>query len=73
MKEGEITSRVTINTPTETAEDYMKDPSVTAPPQTTTIAKISMNSIVRGQGVDFVNRLVAFYNRDMSDEKNKVA
>ena len=37
MEEEEIALRVTINTPTETAEDYMKDLSVTASSQTTTI------------------------------------
>ena len=73
MEEEEIALRVTINTPTETAEDYMKDLSVTASSQTTTIAKISVNNTVKERGVDFVNRLVAFYNQDANDEKNEVA
>ena len=73
MEEEEIALRVTINTPTETAEDYMKDLSVTASSQTTTIAKISVNNTVKERGVDFVNRLVAFYNQGANDEKNEVA
>lgn len=51
----------------------MKDLSVTASSQTTTIAKISVNNTVKERGVDFVNRLVAFYNQDANDEKNEVA
>ena len=49
MEEEEIALRVTINTPTETAEDYMKDLSVTASSQTTTIAKISVNNTVKSE------------------------
>ena len=73
MEEEEITLRVTINTPTDTAEEYMEKLSVTASSQTTTIAKISVNNTVKERGVDFVNRLVAFYNQDANDEKNEVA
>ena len=73
MEEEEIALRATINTPIETAEKYMKDLSVTASSKTTTIAKISVNNTVKERGVDFVNRLVAFYNQDANDEKNEVA
>ena len=73
MEEEEIVLRVTINTPTETADEYMKNLSVAASSQTTTIAKISVNNTVKERGVDFVNRLVAFYNQDANDEKNEVA
>ncbi len=73
MEEEEIALRVTIDTPTETADQYMKDLSVTASSQTTTIAKISVNNTIKERGVDFVNRLVAFYNQDANDEKNEVA
>ena len=70
MEEEEIVLRVT---PTETADEYMKNLSVAASSQTTTIAKISVNNTVKERGVDFVNRLVAFYNQDANDEKNEVA
>ena len=73
MKEEENVLRVTVKTPTETADEYMKNLSVTASSQTTTIAKISVNNTVKERGVDFVNRLVAFYNQDANDEKNEVA
>ena len=73
MEEEEIALRATINTPIETAEEYMKDLSVSASSQTTTIAKISVKNTVKERGVDFVNRLVAFYNQDANDEKNEVA
>ena len=73
MEEEEIAVRATINTPIETAEEYMKDLSVSASSQTTTIAKISVKNTVKERGVDFVNRLVAFYNQDANDEQNEVA
>ncbi len=73
MDEEEITLRATINTPIETAEKYMKDLSVTPSSKTTTIAKVSVNNTDKERGVDFINRLVAFYNQDANDEKNEVA
>ena len=57
MKEEENVLRVTVKTPTETADEYMKNLSVTASSQTTTIAKISVNDLVKEHHVDFVNRL----------------
>ena len=41
--------------------------------KTTTIAKVSLRNTVRRRGVDFINRLVSFYNQDANDEKNEVA
>ena len=41
--------------------------------KTTTIAKVSLKNTVRQRGVDFINRLVSFYNQDANDEKNEVA
>lgn len=74
MEDNEAIALIaTVNTPTETAEGYMKDLSVTASSQTTTIAKMGVNNTVKERGVDFVNRLVAFYNQDANDEKNEVA
>lgn len=73
MKNNEVSLIATINTPTETTETYMKDLSVTASSQTTTIAKISVKNTVKERGVDFINCLVTFYNQDANDEKNLVA
>ncbi len=47
--------------------------SVTPSSKTTTIAEIALKNTVEQRGIDFVNRLVAFYNQDANDEKNEVA
>lgn len=73
MKGNEVNLVATVYSPTETTETYMKDLSVTASSQTTTIAKISVKNTVKDRGVDFINCLVAFYNQDANDEKNEVA
>ena len=52
---------------------YGKELSVTPSSKTTTIAKVSLRNTVRRRGVDFINRLVSFYNQDANDEKNEVA
>lgn len=62
-----------VHTPTSTAEAYGKELSVTPSSKTTTIAKVSLRNTVRRRGVDFINRLVSFYNQDANDEKNEVA
>ena len=59
--------------PPSTAEAYGKELSVTPSSKTTTIAKVSLRNTVRRRGVDFINRLVSFYNQDANDEKNEVA
>ena len=59
--------------PTPVGEAYGKELSVTPSSKTTTIAKVSLKNTVRQRGVDFINRLVSFYNQDANDEKNEVA
>ena len=73
LEEGKIDLIAHIYTPTATAEAYGKDLSITPSSKTTTIAKIAFKNTVKQRGVDFVNRLVAFYNQDANDEKNEVA
>lgn len=70
---GEIELVAHVHTPTSTAEAYGKELSVTPSSKTTTIAKVSLRNTVRRRGVDFINRLVSFYNQDANDEKNEVA
>lgn len=62
-----------ISSPTVTAQDYMENLTVEATSKTTTIAQISVQNTDKQRGIDFVNCLVAFYNRDANDEKNEVA
>lgn len=62
-----------ISSPTVTAQDYMENLTVEATSKTTTIAQISVQNTDKQRGIDFINCLVAFYNRDANDEKNEVA
>ena len=62
-----------INAPTSTANGYMKNLTVEATSKTTTIAQIGIQNTDKQRAVDFINCLVAFYNRDANDEKNEVA
>lgn len=73
LEEDEMNIVAYIQTPTAAADAYGKALSVTPSSKTTTIAKISLKDAVKQRGVDFVNRLVAFYNQDANDEKNEVA
>lgn len=73
LEGGEIELVAHVHTPTSTAEAYGKELSVTPSSKTTTIAKVSLKNTVRRRGVDFINRLVSFYNQDANDEKNEVA
>lgn len=65
--------RATIATPTATATAYVRNLSVSPTSKTTTIAQISLKTLIKPRGVDFVNYLVLQYNRDANDEKNEVA
>lgn len=62
-----------INPPTDVTENYVEKLSVEPTSKTTTIAAISLQNTVKQRGIDFINRLVAFYNQDTNDEKNEVA
>ncbi|MDD2953164.1 MAG: polysaccharide biosynthesis tyrosine autokinase [Parabacteroides sp.] len=63
----------TVATPTGTAANYVSDLSVSPSSKTTTIAKVNVKNTIKERAVDFINRLVAFYNQDANDEKNEVA
>lgn len=62
-----------IGSPTAVAQNYATNLIVTPSSKTTTIAKISVKNTHKQRAVDFINRLVAFYNQDANDEKNEVA
>lgn len=62
-----------IGSPTVIAENYAENLSVEPASKTTTIALMSLQSTVKQRGIDFINRLIAFYNQDTNDEKNEVA
>ena len=62
-----------INAPTATANAYMENLTVEATSKTTTIAQLAVQNTDKQRAIDFINCLVAFYNRDANDEKNEVA
>lgn len=64
---------ISVQSPTAVAASYADKLSVTPSSKTTTIALLSLPSTVKERGVDFIHRLVAFYNQDANDEKNEVA
>lgn len=63
----------TITSPTAVAIAYRKDITIEPSSKTTTIALLSMQSTSRERAVDFINTLVAMYNKDANDEKNEIA
>ena len=73
MLEENIRLIVAINAPIRTAGGYVEALNVEPTSKTTTIAKISLMNTDKERGIDFINRLVAFYNQDANDEKNEVA
>lgn len=73
MEDGYVDLVAYVAPPTSTAEAYGKNLNITPSSKTTTIAKISLKNTVEQRGVDFIHRLVAFYNQDANDEKNEVA
>lgn len=71
--ESSIHLKAYVNSPTSLAESYVDKFKVTPTSKTTTIALLSLQTTVKQRGVDFINRLIAFYNQDTNDEKNEVA
>ncbi len=63
----------TIAPPTATAIAYRKNITIEPSSKTTTIALISMQASSRQRAIDFINTLVALYNKDANDEKNEIA
>ena len=62
-----------ISSPTATAAAYTTALTVSPTSKTTTIAKLSVKGSNVERSTDFINALVALYNRDTNDEKNEVA
>lgn len=63
----------TIISPTAVAIAYRKNITIEPSSKTTTIALLSMQATSRERAVDFINTLVAMYNKDANDEKNEIA
>lgn len=62
-----------IASPTSVAISYAANLSVEPTSKTTTIAVLNLQNTNKQRGVDFINNLVANYNKDANDEKNEVA
>ncbi|MDO4956882.1 MAG: polysaccharide biosynthesis tyrosine autokinase, partial [Bacteroidales bacterium] len=63
----------TIVPPTDAAASYGEALSVAASSKTTTIAKLEIKDTNTKRAIDFLNKLLAFYNQDANNEKNEVA
>ncbi len=61
---------VEVNDPHVVADAYMEQLSISQSTKTTTIADVSLRTAVRERGIDFINRLVEIYNRDVNEAKN---
>lgn len=72
-EQPEVRLKAIVSNPTAVASSYVGMLSVDPTSKTTTIAQISLKTQVKQLGVDFINRLVIFYNQDANDEKNEVA
>ena len=63
----------TIITPTAAAANCKSRLSAEPVSKVTTIVRLNYNDAHIGRGMDFLNTLVALYNRDANDDKNEVA
>lgn len=72
-QKGDLRLVASVSSPTAVAAAYAEIFSVTPSSKTTTIALLSLQTTVKQRGIDFINRLVSFYNQDTNDEKNEVA
>lgn len=71
--EYDVRLDATIVSPTYMADAYAENLAVDPASKTTTIALLGLQNTVKQRGIDFINCLVAFYNKDANDEKNEVA
>lgn len=62
-----------IHSPTVISLNYQKEVEIEPTSKTTTIAQISMLSGSIARATDFINTLVALYNKGTNDEKNEIA
>lgn len=63
----------TIISPTAAAANCKSQLSAEPVSKVTTIVRLNYNDTHVGRGTDFLNTLVALYNRDANDDKNEVA
>jgi capsular exopolysaccharide family len=63
----------TIISPTAAAANCKSQLSAEPVSKVTTIVRLNYNDTHVGRGMDFLNTLVALYNRDANDDKNEVA
>lgn len=62
-----------IYPPTAVAISYKNSITIEPTSKTTTIAKVVIQATSRERAIDFINTLVAMYNKDANDEKNEIA
>ncbi|MFR9546702.1 MAG: GNVR domain-containing protein, partial [Rikenellaceae bacterium] len=67
------TINAVVSSPISVANGYKGNFTVSPNSKTTTIATLSIETVDRARGVDFLNKIVEIYNRDANDDKNEVA
>ena len=72
-EDGNVRLVAFISAPLDVANDYFDDMEIKPASKTTTIAQLTVKNRVKERGVDFVNYLINYYNKDANDEKNEVA
>lgn len=65
--------KVTMISPELAAKEYFKRLTITQTSKNTTILEIDFNDADRERGVDFLNALIATYNRQANTDKNEIA
>lgn len=63
----------TISQPMRVAREYCKRLDIAPTSKTTSVAVISLKNSVLQRGQDFINQLLAVYNRNTNNDKNEVA
>ena len=72
MPEGKTLTAVIVS-PLTAGTAYSKAMSVSQTSKTTTIAEIVLNDAVPARATDYLNQLIACYNREANEDKNEIA
>lgn len=62
-----------INSPMKVARGYCKNMNIEPTSKTTSVAVISLKNSSLQRGQDFINQLLAMYNRNTNNDKNEIA
>lgn len=72
MEEGDVL-KVVIEPTADVAERYVKALTVSQTSKTTTLAELVLHDGDRQRSIDYMNKLIAIYNRQANEDKNQIA